>query len=244
MRLLCVALAVAMVSAVLVGCGGAQGTQTPSGEEAGVEVYASEALDTSYDGALAASGQLAFGTLRLAETEQAVTAEQAKKLLPLWQALRGGVTADAEVNAVLRQIEGAMTSDQLEAIAAMQLTQEDLGNWMQEQGTGFGRGFAGGGGQGEVSEEERATRQAQFAEGQGGEIPPEMATRRAEFGSMSDEEREALRATMQAGGNPFGEGGGRPGGAGGPGAGGFGGARQYMVFLQPLIELLDGLAGE
>ena len=138
-----------------------------------------------------------------------------------------------------------MTSEQLEAITVMQLTQEGMGEWLQEQGLGFGGGFAGGGGRGEVSEEARATRQAQFADGEGGEIPPEMATRRAEFESMSDEEREALRATRQAGGSPFGEGEGRPAGAGGlDGSQEFVGARQYVVFLQPLFELLEGLAAE
>ena len=184
--------------------------------------------------------------LLLAETDDAVTTDQAHTLLPLWQALQGGVTATAEVDAVLKQIESAMTSEQLEAIAAMQLTQEGMGDWMQEQGIGFGGGFAGGG-QGEVSEEARATRQAQFGGGQrgeGGEIPPEMATRRAEFENMSEEDREALLATAQAGGGPAASGEGGPGGAGGPRrAGGFGGGRQYMVLLQPLIAMLEGLVG-
>ena len=99
-------------------------------------------------------------------------------------------------------------------------------------------GFGGGPGEGEeVSPDARATRQPQFAEG---EMPPEMGTRRAEMENMSDEEREALRATMEAGGG-FPRGGGAPGGAGGaPGAGrgGFG------PMLNPLIELLTERAGE
>ncbi len=225
-----VAMAVIVAAMVLVGCGSAGETQAPadegSSQEAGVETYASEILGTDYEGALAASAQLAFGTLRLAETGAALTPEQAQTLLPLWHALQGGVTAAAEVNAVLKQIEGAMTSEQLEAIAAMQLTQEGMRAWMEEHGVGFADGFAGGGGQREVSEEARATRQAQFE-------------------NMSDEEREALRATRQAGGNPFGEGEGGPAGAGRPdGAREFGGARQYVVLLQPLIELLEELTAE
>ena len=243
-------LAVLVAAMVLVGCGSAEEAQAPaqegSSEEGAMEAYTSEILGTDYEGALAASGQLAFGTLLLAETDDAVTADQAKALLPLWQALQGGVTATAEVSAVLKQIEGAMTSEQLEAIAAMQLTQEGMGDWMQEQGVGFGGGFAGGG-QGEVSEEARATRQAQFGAGRGGEgreIPPEMATRRAEFENMSEEDLEALRATAQAGGNAFGEGGGEVG-AGGPGGGrGFAGARQYVVLLRQLIEMLEELAAD
>jgi hypothetical protein len=174
------------------------------------------------------STQLVLGTIRLEETENAVTPEQAAALLPLWQALRGGVTAPAEVNAVLKQIEGTMAQEQLAAIAAMQLTRQDLQAWMQQQGPGVGGGFPGA----DQDPDVRATRQAEFG---GGEMPPEMATRRAEFENMSDEEREALRATAQAGG----------GFSGGTGAGGRAGAggRQFVFLLNPLIELLEARAG-
>jgi hypothetical protein len=120
---------------------------------------------------------------------------------------QGGVTAQAEVDAVLKQIEGTRTQEQLEAIAAMQLRQKDLWVWMQEQGLG------------------RLS---------GGEMPPEMATRMAEFQGMSEEEREAARATMQAGG-------GMPGR---PGAPGEASGRQFVILLNPLIELLEARAGE
>jgi hypothetical protein len=228
MRIWYVGLVLAVVAVVLAGCGG-EATPATADEGSGV-VYTSEALDTSYDGALDASTQLVLGTIQLEGTENAVTPGQAKALLPLWQALRGGVTAQAEVAAVLKQIEGTMTSEQLEAIAAMQLTQEDLRAWMQEQGADVSGGFPGVGGGQEVSPEVRATRQAEFGSG---EVPPEMATRRAEMENMSDEERAALRATAQAGGGfP-----GRPGGRAG------GGARQFGILLNPLIELLEARAG-
>jgi hypothetical protein len=229
-----------LVVGVLAGCSGGE-TASESADEGGGETYASASLDTSYDGALTASSQLVLGTLKLEETANAVTSEQAATLLPLWQALRGGVTAQAEVDAVLKQIEGTMTQEQLATITAMQLTQEDLRAWMEEQGLRMGGGFPGAGG--DMSEEEReaarATRQAQSGgEGMpgGGEMPPEMATRRAEFENMSDEEREEMRATMQAGG----------GFPGGTGAGGRGGAdgRQFIFLLNPLIELLEARAGE
>ena len=97
---------------------------------------------------------------------------------------------------------------------------------MQEQGLEFG------GGQ-ELSPEVRATRQAEFG---GGEMPPEMATRRAEFENMSEEELEAMRATMEAGG-------GMPGGTGGRAGGAFGG-RQFRLLLSPLIEMLTLRAAE
>ena len=216
----------ALTAILFAGCGASEATPDPAEEDDSAAAYTSQVLDVSYPDALDARSQLMLGTMQLEETGNAVTPEQAQALLPLWQALQGGVTARQEVAAVLKQVEGTMTSEQLEAIAAMQLTQEDLRTWMQEQGVGLQ------GGQGEgVSSDARATRQAQFGEG---EMPPELATRRAEMENMSEEEREALRATAQAGG-------GMPGGAGGaPGAGR--GALGSM--LSPLIQLLTQRATE
>ena len=221
-------LILALAITILAGCGGEQAAPV---DEGGSETPSSAVLDTSYPNALDVSGQLVLGILRLEETENAVTPKQATALLPLWQALRGGVTAQAEVNAVLKQIEGTMTPEQLAAVAAMQLTQDDLRAWMEEQGLGMGGGFPGRGEGQEVSPEVRATRQAEFG---GGEMPPEMATRRAQFENMSEEELAALRATAQAGG-------GMPGG---PGSRGGTGGREFIILLNPLIELLEARAGE
>jgi hypothetical protein len=213
-----------LVAGALTACGGAEATET---DEAAAIDYEGAALDTRYEGALDAGNQLALGTLQLEETEYAVTPEQAKTLLPLWQALRGGVTAEDEISAVLRGIEGAMTEEQLAAVANMQLTQDDVQAWMEE------RGFGPGGG-GDL--DARATRQAESVgggggTGRGGEMPPEMATMRAQFQNMSEEEQERMRATVQAGG-------GFPGGmAGAPGGGGVG------FLIRPVIELLTERAG-
>ena len=134
MRLWQVGLIATLVCTVLVGCGEGQATPAPA-EEGGSSAYASDVLDTSYDDALDASGQLALGTLLLEETGEAVTAGQAAALLPLWQALQSGVVqGDAETQAVFEQIEQAMTAEQLAAIAAMQSTEHDLRAWMQEHG--------------------------------------------------------------------------------------------------------------
>jgi len=235
-----------LVLTVLVGCGGKQAVSSQTGTGGG-ETYVSKALDTSYPDALNASSQLALGTLQLEGAENAVRPEQAAALLPLWQALRGGVTVQAEVNAVLKQIEGTMSQEQLAAIAAMRLTREGLRTWMEEQGLGGPGGFPsapggtpasgqapGAGGGQDISPEVRATREAEFG---GGEVPPEMATRRAGFENMSEEEQQALRATMQAGGGMPGGPGGR-GAAGGTGGRGGAGGGQFMILLDPLIELL------
>jgi len=235
-------LIIAMI--VLAGCGGE--VPAPRAEEEAVAVnvntdesgaYVSAVLNTSYEGALPASSQLTLGTLQLEGTADAVTPEQAQALLPLWQAIQtGSLQNNAEINAVLKQIEGKMTSEQLTAIAAMQLTMEDLGAWAQEQGMGLG-----------LSPEALATRQAEGG-GQGGFGPP---------GNLSEEERAAMRATMEAGGMPFGDRGnlseeeraarrataetsgmtfGGRRGAGGPG--------QSAVLTEPLIELLTQRAAE
>jgi hypothetical protein len=253
MRVWTIGLVLVLVASVLVGCGGGEATPAPADEEVS-DAYISEALDTSYEDALSASSQLVLGTLRLEGAESAVTPEQAAAMLPLWQALRGGVTAQAEVNAVLRQVEGTMTQEQLATIAEMQLTQEDLRAWMEEQGVGMGGGFPGAGG--DMSEEERQALRA-TAEAGGG-MPGG-----GRFGDLSEEERANMRATMEAGGMPEGgPGGGRFGdlseeerasmratmeasGGGMPSrpAGG-GGGRQFGSLMTPLIELLTERAAE
>ena len=211
---------------VLAGCRGSE--PTPAPVDAGLgDTYTSEVLDASYPDALNASSQLMLGTLKLEGMGHAVTTEQAKALLPLWQAFEGGaLQASAERNAVLAQIEAEMTSAQLEAMAAMRLTPEDLRSWAQDQGLNMG--FRGGQ---EASPDAQPTHQAQFAGGEG--MPPEMATRQAQFEGMGEEQRAAFRATAQAGGGPAG----RHGGAGA-------GSRQPLFLLRPLIELLETRAGE
>ena len=203
MKVWTIGLTLALAVAVLAGCGGGEATEAPAdaGES---ESYTSAVLDTSYTDASNVSTQLVLGTIRLEETESAVTPEQAAALLPLWQALRGGVTAQAEVNAVLKQVEGTMSEEQLAAIAAMQLTFEDMGTWMGEQGVNFRPPQGAEGGHGafaNMSEEERVSMRAmRQAEGGGsgeGGGP-------GGFANMSDEEREALRATAEASGMTFG----------------------------------------
>jgi hypothetical protein len=101
--------------------------------------------------ALPQSIQLSVGTLMLEETPQAVTAEQAQELLPLWQMLRtlqqSDTAAQAEIEAVLNQIQGAMTPEQLAAIEGMDLTLASMRTMAQELGLGIGGGEGSSGGQ-------------------------------------------------------------------------------------------------
>jgi len=157
-----------LVVVVLAGCTG--GEATPASAVTGSDTYVSADLDTGYENALTVRNQLALGILNLDGAENATTPEQAEALLPLWQALRGtmrsGAAATAEVDALLAQIEETLTTVQLDAIGAMRLTQDDLRAWAESQevtlgtGEGAGGGMGGGGGHG-LSDEERATRQAE-----------------------------------------------------------------------------------
>ena len=113
--------------------------------------------------------QLIVGTFKLEGTPQAVNAQQAAKLIPLWQ-LYGQLetsssSAPEEVTAAFDQIKSTMTTDQINAINAMNLTNQEAFAFMQQQGIiqagGFGfngtpqanrtpraggGGFPGGGG--------------------------------------------------------------------------------------------------
>ena len=95
--------------------------------------------------------QLSVGTLMLEETPQAVTAEQAQELLPLWQMLRtlqqSDTAAQVEIEAVLNQIQGAMMPEQLAAIEEMDLTPASMRTMAQELGLGIGGGEGSSGGQ-------------------------------------------------------------------------------------------------
>jgi len=139
------------------------GTAAPVSTTGG-DIYISPNLPIDYEGALAVRNQLALGTLELIQTDSAISAEQAQTLLPLWQALRStqqaGGTAQAEVNALLTQIEAAMKPEQLQSIAGMKLTFTDMQEWATANGITMGSG-GGTPGQGMgMSPEARATKQA------------------------------------------------------------------------------------
>jgi hypothetical protein len=119
------------------------------------------ALDVAYENALAPRLLLSLGTLKLAETSTPVTPEQAPQLLMLWQGLdnltQSGTSTQAEVDALLAQIEAVYTPEQIMAINALRLTQIELQAWAQQNGVAT----AGGGGNGSgMSPEARATKQA------------------------------------------------------------------------------------
>ena len=225
------------------------GNSTPAAASAD---YTSAALPASYDNAAPASTQLALGILRLEGTPQAVTQAQAKSMLPLWQAFQGNALQnETEQNAVLRQIEGALSADQVKAIAAMHLTNDDMRTWMDEHGMqgalpGSGTPGAPGGAQGNLTDAQRQALRAtaQAGGGAGG----------GAFGNMTDAQRQAFRATAEANGGQFFQGGqggqgGQPRAANGtPGPGGRGGQFRtfaaYRIFVAPIVEMLTARAAQ
>ncbi len=95
--------------------------------------------------------QLSMGTFLLEDTDLAVTPEQAAELLPLWKAVlslsESDTAAQAEIDALYDQIEETMTSEQMQAIAEMNPTQEDIASLMDSLGldnVDAAGGFQGG----------------------------------------------------------------------------------------------------
>lgn len=136
-------------------------------------------LVEDYDDALSTRNQLAYGTLRLEGSKDAATAEQATRLLPLWQALKtllaSSTTAVEESTAVQNQILAAMAADQVSTIAGMRLTNAMLQAYYVEIGVAAA-----------TTPEPGVTPQS----GSFKDLPPE--------------QREAAKATAQALGTPVG----------------------------------------
>ena len=124
---------------ILVACGGADSAANT----------ATTALNENYPDALSIQTQLTLGILKLEETDLAVESTQAAELLTLWQAIRSlsssDITAEGEIEAIVNQILDTMSSEQLEAIAAMELTQEGILELTQELGIARGGDWTGEG---------------------------------------------------------------------------------------------------
>jgi len=128
-----------VLALTLAACGGASATDTAAS-------YGTSSADNA--GELSLPTQLLFGTLKLEGTDLAVDAQQASELLPLWQAYneltRSDTAAQAEIDAVVAQIQETMTPQQVQAITDMKLTQQDEFSLMQELGLVTSRPNASG----------------------------------------------------------------------------------------------------
>ena len=117
-----IALTLLMILAIaLTACGASSSTSTPASTNTG------NGLNTL--------SEVAVGTLKLDGTAQDVTADQARELLVLWQVYQdisqSSTAAQEEVSALADQIQETMTTDQMQAITAMNLTQQDVFAAMQ-----------------------------------------------------------------------------------------------------------------
>ena len=136
---------------------------------------ASTVLSIEYSDAANLRSQLAYGTIKLADTPNAITSDQAKTLIPLWQAvisLSGDTTtASEELTAVQDQITAALTSEQLQAIATMQITNAGLNVFYAEYGIVLPTPIPGvtkvpGSGSGKTDEEKAAAEATKTAAGE------------------------------------------------------------------------------
>jgi hypothetical protein len=82
--------------------------------------------------------KLGIGILLLENTDQAITADQANALLPLWKAVRSLTnddnTSSAEITALYNQIQESLTAEQVKEIQQLTWTQEDLITIQQRYG--------------------------------------------------------------------------------------------------------------
>jgi hypothetical protein len=108
-----------------------------SGNASGAAGPAANAPGSGAAGGLSAPIQVALGTIKLDETTNAVTAEQARELLPLWETLQvlesSDTAATKEKEALVGQIQETMTSEQTQAITALNLSRQDMFSVMQSQ---------------------------------------------------------------------------------------------------------------
>jgi hypothetical protein len=121
-----------LLAVALAACGGGAANITVGTGDTAPTMPAEFADDM----ALPLSMKLAVGTLMLEETAYAVTPAQAQELLLLWQMLgalqESGTASQVEIEAVLDQIQEAMTPEQLAAIEEM--SPEDMQALFQELG--------------------------------------------------------------------------------------------------------------
>jgi hypothetical protein len=226
-----------VVSLVLAACGSGSTTSTTTGTDA---TAASASNAASAQGTLSPVAKNILGIFKLEGTDLAVDSTQAATLLPLWQAyrslLKSDTAAPAELEAIQTQIGEALAAKQQDAIAAMNLTPQDmfamaeeLGVTQAPSGTGtdsnstrpnFSAGGQGGPGGSFTPPEGGFFQGGSFPGGAPGDssFPPS---------DMAEGMDPAALATMQAS---------RP-------AGSSQGSRFSLALLDPLIELLKERAG-
>jgi len=144
---------------ILTACGGeASETNSNSGNTADNERSFETPIET----------QLMLGTVILEETAYAIDSDQATDLLPLWKAMRSlsgsDTTAQAEMEAIVNQIQDTMTADQMKAIEEMGVTMADMAGVAETLGIELG--FDGGSRFGDITPEMQETMEAMRESGE------------------------------------------------------------------------------
>jgi hypothetical protein len=110
----------------------------PAASAAAPTSAAAATLDITFPDAANLRSQLAYGLIKLGGSSNAITSEQAKTLIPLWQAmltLSGDeTTASEELTAVQDQITQTLTPTQIQAIGAMKITNAELNTYYAQFG--------------------------------------------------------------------------------------------------------------
>jgi len=100
---------------------------------------ANQSATTTNTRSFAGQAELIVGIFKLEGTDQAVTVKQASELLPLWEVMKvlanSNTSSQVEIDATVRQIKDALTPDQLQAINAMNLTEQDVSVFEQSLNT-------------------------------------------------------------------------------------------------------------
>ena len=132
---------IVVLAIVLVACGAkATATATAGGGTGGSGGFAANGTPGARNltRPLPQAEMLLIGTLKLDGTSNAVTATQAAALVPLWQAYAqltsSNTAAQAEIDAVVTQIQQTLTPAQVQAITAMKLTSRDMFTEMSSLG--------------------------------------------------------------------------------------------------------------
>jgi hypothetical protein len=90
----------------------------------------SKTSSTASSTALSEVENLMVGIIKLDGTAQVITSDQVAILLPLWQAyqalMNSTTSSQTEKDALIKQISSSLTSDQLKAIDALNLTESDV----------------------------------------------------------------------------------------------------------------------
>ena len=114
---------------------------------------------------------LIVGSFNLEGTQNAITPEQAQDLLPLWLTMKALSASDTaavqEIEALVKQIQETMTTEQTQAITAMGLTRTAMFTFMEQQGIEASLARRGGQGEGNPLDGEFQPPEG-FVPGQGG----------------------------------------------------------------------------